>query len=560
MNQKKRLVMYFLLCSMLLLATPLVARGVSNGNVSGQVLDASTNNPIQGMYVVAKPVDENGYFDPTRSGTYKAYTASNGRYVISSLPPGHYKVIFNPSLAENSVAKEYIVQHYDGKATWDWASLVQVEGGSTVNSIDALLSRGGKVSGHVSGTPVATVFARPVTSAGAHDPNRYMRQASIDSSGNYTIIGLASGYYKLQAYQSGYADSFYNNKTSLATADLVFIGAPNHITGKNFTLVEGVSSGDVPMEEEIGDPGGGGSGDGGSGGGGASGGGSPGGGGAPGGEFPGTGIAAPTGLKASYANGKVTLSWNLVAAQGVAGYNAYRAEDTTTAGTLLNASMVTSGVCIDGTVEGLKTYYYYVTTVDESGIESAPSARVKVEINEALTPVTFSDVGRDHWAYQYISELASRKIIGGYADGTFRPNGTITRDGFAKMIVLASGWDLIVPSEPSFSDVPASYWAFPYIETAKARGVISGYPDGSFKPASSIKRAEIATMVVKSQGYAVDASGTGFPDVPQSHWAYDMVMTAKNKKIIGGYPGGLFKPQGLATRAESSKLIFSIIK
>ncbi|OFW31946.1 MAG: hypothetical protein A2074_04250 [Candidatus Aquicultor primus] len=247
-------------------------------------------------------------------------------------------------------------------------------------------------------------------------------------------------------------------------------------------------------------------------------------------------------------------------ATGLTGYNVYRSEDVYVAGTKLNPSDVAETTYVDGTVEGLKTYYYYVTAIAGGPLESDPSNRVELVIDELLEPVTFKDVGREHWAYTFIGRLAALKIVSGYSDGTFRPGNSVTRAEFAKMIVVASGWSLAAPASPSFKDVPASHWAYSYIETAKARGVISGYPGGVFKPGNNIKRAEICAMVVRSQAYPVDNSGTGFSDIDSSHWAYDVVMTAKNKSIVGGYPGGVFKPDGLASRAEASKMIYSVIQ
>ncbi|HCG99142.1 MAG TPA: hypothetical protein DE036_04890 [Actinobacteria bacterium] len=247
-------------------------------------------------------------------------------------------------------------------------------------------------------------------------------------------------------------------------------------------------------------------------------------------------------------------------ATGLTGYNVYRSEDVYVAGTKLNPSDVAETTYVDGTVEGLKTYYYYVTAIAGGPLESDPSNRVELVIDELLEPVTFKDVGREHWAYTFIGRLAALKIVSGYSDGTFRPGNSVTRAEFAKMIVVASGWSLAAPASPSFKDVPASHWAYYYIETAKARGVISGYPGGVFKPGNNIKRAEICAMVVRSQAYPVDNSGTGFSDIDSSHWAYDVVMTAKNKSIVGGYPGGVFKPDGLASRAEASKMIYSVIQ
>ncbi|MBE0447477.1 MAG: S-layer homology domain-containing protein [Actinobacteria bacterium] len=542
MNRKLRLIACLAICMTLLFTAPFIALALSYGSISGTVVAAGTNAPIQGIYVEVKPVNDNGDFDSTRIGTYKTYTLADGRYTIGNLPAGKYKIIFSAGLAQNDTAKQYVTQYYNGKPTWESADSVLVQGGLATSGINASLSLGGRISGNVSGAPIATVFAIPVFyTDGLLDTNRDIRHTSIDSSGNYTVIGLASGYYKVEAYQNDYADAFYNNKTTFLNADMVFVGAPNQITGINLTLVPGISgSGGGPIAGWPGGP-------------------TP-----PGptppGPTPGTNIPAPTGLKASYADGVVTLSWNPVSAQNLAGYNVYRALDATTGGTKLNSSVVTSSTYKDGTVDGPKTYYYYVVAVNSGGQEGHPSTRVKVEITDTLEPVPFSDVGRNHWAFLYIKELAARKIVSGYPDGTFKPDNKVTRAEFAKMIVLANGWELIKPSKPTFPDVPATDWAYSYVETAKEHGVIEGYPDGTFRPTSNIKRSEIATMVVRSKEYPINTSGTGFPDVPQTHWAYSYIMTAKNKGIINGYPDGTFKPEGLATRAESAKMIYMILQ
>lgn len=78
--------------------------------------------------------------------------------------------------------------------------------------------------------------------------------------------------------------------------------------------------------------------------------------------------------------------------------------------------------------------------------------------------------------------LASKGIIGGYTDGTFRPNNNISRAEVAKMVCIAIGWELKAPATPSFSDVAKDNWAYMYVETAKAHGVLNGYKDGSFGP------------------------------------------------------------------------------
>src|SRR5262249_44493791 len=75
---------------------------------------------------------------------------------------------------------------------------------------------------------------------------------------------------------------------------------------------------------------------------------------------------------------------------------------------------------------------------------------------EHYTALIFTDVPPTQPFYPYIQWLACRGIIGGYADGTFRPGATVTRGQLLKMVVNAAGWPLVTPPTPSFADVDAS--------------------------------------------------------------------------------------------------------
>ncbi len=168
----------------------------------------------------------------------------------------------------------------------------------------------------------------------------------------------------------------------------------------------------------------------------------------------------------------------------------------------------------------------------------------------------FSDVPAGYWAQSYIVWLACRGIVGGYSDGTFRPEATTTRAQFAKMLVLGEGWPLVTPPTPSFSDVPADYWGYSYIETAKAHNALAGYSDGTFHPVAAITRAQLSKMIVSAQGWPLVRPGTpSFRDVPTTDWAYSYVETAHAHNIIGGYSDGTFRPAGSATRAQLSKML-----
>ena len=105
----------------------------------------------------------------------------------------------------------------------------------------------------------------------------------------------------------------------------------------------------------------------------------------------------------------------------------------------------------------------------------------------------FSDVSSQSWYTQAVSYLASTGVLTGYPDGTFRPNQSITRAEFA---AVASRFDELGRSAAvPFSDVGANHWAYGYIISAFAKGWAGGYPDGTFRPSNSITRAEVVTIV-----------------------------------------------------------------
>ena len=103
----------------------------------------------------------------------------------------------------------------------------------------------------------------------------------------------------------------------------------------------------------------------------------------------------------------------------------------------------------------------------------------------------YSDVHAGDWYNNAISTLSNAGIVSGYPDGTFRPNAPITRAEMAKIIALFAKLDR---SLDSFNDI-SGHWAEAYIRLAAGNGWIQGYPDGSFRPNRSITRAETMTMI-----------------------------------------------------------------
>jgi len=176
----------------------------------------------------------------------------------------------------------------------------------------------------------------------------------------------------------------------------------------------------------------------------------------------------------------------------------------------------------------------------------------------AKAPVAgFKDVYPGDWFAPELLFLVEYEVLGGYRDGTFKPKNNITRAEFAKMVCQASGWSQTRPASGSFTDVESGHWAYGYIETAKARGVIGGYPGGIFKPGANITRAEICKMLVAAGGIGLDSSAVSFTDVESGHWAQAYITTARKYDFVRGYPGNLFMPGAPANRAEAAKMIYN---
>ena len=147
---------------------------------------------------------------------------------------------------------------------------------------------------------------------------------------------------------------------------------------------------------------------------------------------------------------------------------------------------------------------------------------------------TFTDVPADAWYAKAVNTLASLGMLGGYPDGTFQPERTITRAEFA--VVALAFTDGGSGASCSFTDVNRSDWFYPYAAQASEYGWIGGYPDGSFRPNNSITRAEVSVIVNNMLERSADARFidrnqdklVSFTDLTSTHWAYNAIMEATN--------------------------------
>ena len=142
----------------------------------------------------------------------------------------------------------------------------------------------------------------------------------------------------------------------------------------------------------------------------------------------------------------------------------------------------------------------------------------------------YTDVPADAWYNNAVSTLSNAGIIDGYEDGTFKPDGNITRAEFATIAVRF--FEATYDGEDLFSDI-AGHWAQDYINEAANAGIVDGYPDGTFRPQQYITRAEAMTMVNRTIDRHPDADHLlddmiTWPDNPETAWYYEQVQEATN--------------------------------
>jgi hypothetical protein len=162
--------------------------------------------------------------------------------------------------------------------------------------------------------------------------------------------------------------------------------------------------------------------------------------------------------------------------------------------------------------------------------------------------VAFTDVPAGSTFYDYIRCLACRNVLGGYPDSTFRPNAQVTRGQLAKIVSNAAGFN-DTPTGQTFVDVAPGSTFYDYIERMASRNIIGGYPDGTFRPNNSATRGQIAKIVSNAAGYNDTPTGQTFEDVAPNSTFYLYIERIASRGIINGYPcGGLNEPCGTGSK------------
>lgn len=197
----------------------------------------------------------------------------------------------------------------------------------------------------------------------------------------------------------------------------------------------------------------------------------------------------------------------------------------------------------------------------ETGGESGPGEEDEEPANpvDPNTPV-LSDIA-GHWAKGTIERAVALGLITGYPDGSFRPNGQITREEFAHLIVKALGLKNEQATLEFRDEASVGSWAKESVQLAVKAGIIRGYEDGTFRPKALISRAEMAVMLGRALNAAEQGNAqTSFADdasIPS--WAKWAIDAMQKQGIMEGKGGGNFAANDKTTRAEAAKVILKVL-
>lgn len=216
-------------------------------------------------------------------------------------------------------------------------------------------------------------------------------------------------------------------------------------------------------------------------------------------------------------------------------------------GTQLSTELTFVPTKADGAVWQGTTYYARFSAQRRPSTPSTPAK--PDETKPMLAPIPEMLNGEDHYAY-----------LLGYEDGTVHPNGSISRAEVATVLFRLLKDDVRMQNltkDNAYSDVPDTAWYAAAVSTLSKMGVISGYPDGTFRPNAPITRAEFAAMIARFDETAKSAD-TPFTDI-SGHWAENAIGKAYGNGWIKGSSKTVFCPESNLTRAETATLLNRVL-
>ena len=183
------------------------------------------------------------------------------------------------------------------------------------------------------------------------------------------------------------------------------------------------------------------------------------------------------------------------------------------------------------------------------------AAAVPADSKSEASVSLFNDVSSSDVNVLYINYMAARGLISGFPDGSFHPADGLTRAQAAALLCRVKGLDTTSAAPSSFADVAGSHWAVSYINAAYQAGYISGFPDNTYQPEAMLTRAQgISLFLRTSSAPDTGEESVSLDDMDKSHWAAAAMATALAAGMITT-DGNKINPEQAFNRGDAAKAL-----
>jgi hypothetical protein len=191
-----------------------------------------------------------------------------------------------------------------------------------------------------------------------------------------------------------------------------------------------------------------------------------------------------------------------------------------------------------------------IERADKSGRTSV------LETRRILRLATFSDLARDYWSKDPVEQMLTLGLIKGYPDNRFLPTNSITRAELAAIMIKLAKNEKPIYQATEFSDVPPEHWAAAAIKLSSQLGLVSGFPDGTFRPDNTITRLEGIALIARFDNLvAPSVDEPPYIDLPADNWASVLVQGAKQAGRLNYIKSNYLSPYEQLSRGEAALLL-----
>lgn len=196
-----------------------------------------------------------------------------------------------------------------------------------------------------------------------------------------------------------------------------------------------------------------------------------------------------------------------------------------------------------------------------TSVSMTQTALPKVNTENEAVNISFSDINEAKWAEEFIYGLRKKNIVSGYEDGTFKPNESVKREEFLKMLVSSLGIEA-ENGEYIFADAKDGAWYIPYLNAGLKHGIVKGNDAGKFGVGENITREDAAVMlwrILQTKEVNEKNSAESFTDADKiSDYAKEAVEKLNTFGVISGMDNGGFAPKEALSRAQSAKILYRL--